>query len=292
MATFNKNNVEPAYTFTPAGIRKVASSDATNLLVKMNSSIIQLYATIAYGYNSIEEYNLNPNAYPRVMAQPFFIQRNALARANNKDLFVSVGDSRWDNFRFCMFSWLYGTDDSTTNDDVLGMTTGRYVDILGSRFVEITPIESSKYVSDYDKIYLNTLSQARIDRLYKRFWLLSPYLDYPNAPGKSFAFSGDITTRKFDGVLCFEDDRPKTWWVKLDQIDIYNDKEVIWRSNPYSTESMYTSIPEDIDIDTIKDLTQSSNAENEDKTATAGNNTTTTLILGAAALLLLGGNKE
>ena len=286
MAVFNKDSVEPVYSFTPAAIRKVASNDATNLLVKMSGSVIQLYATIAYGYDSIEEYNLTPNAYPRIMAQPYFIQRTPLARANNKDLFVSVGDRRYDNFVFCMYSWLYGTDDSTSNNDVLGMTTGRFVDILNSRFVEIVPIESSRYVSDYDKIYLKDLSQAKIDRLYKRFWRLSPYLDYPNAPGKNFAFSGDYTTRKFDGVLCFEDDRPKTWWVKLDQVDILDDSEAVWRSNPYTSDSGYSSVPEDIDIDLETDLTKNSNTENEE--VNTASTTTTTLLLGGALLLLMG----
>lgn len=286
MAQFNKDSVEPVYSFTPAAIRKVASKDATDLLVKMSGNVIQLYATIAYGYDSIEEYNLTPNAYPRIMAQPYFIQRRPLARTNNKELFVSVGDRRYDNFTFCMYSWLYGTDDSTSNNDILGMTTGRYVDILNSRFVEIVPIESSRYVSDYDKIYSKDLSQAKIDRLYKRFWRLSPYLDYPNAPGKNFAFSGDSTTRKFDGVLCFEDDRPKTWWVKLDQVDILDDTETVWRNNPYTIDSGYSSIPEDIDIDLEMDLTKDSNTENEE--VNTASTTTTTLLLGGALLLLMG----
>lgn len=289
MAKFDKNKVEPVYSFTPAAIRKMASDDATNLLVKMSGSVIQLYATIAYGYNSKEEYNLTPNAYPRIMAQPFFIQRRPMARANDKELFVSIGDSKWDNFNFCMFSWLYGVDDSLTNNDMLGLTTGRYVDILDSRFVEITPIESERYISDYDKIYLSELSRKKIDRIYKRFWRLSPYLDYPNAPGKNFAFSGDITTRQYDGVLCFEDDRPKTWWVKLDQINVYDDDEQVWRDNPYVPKSDYTSVPEDDDLDNESDATKDSNTENED-TATASSSTTTTLLIGAAALLLLGGH--
>ena len=53
MATFNKNNVEPAYTFTPAGIRKVASTDATNLLVKMNSSIMNKSKNMFAKYEKI-----------------------------------------------------------------------------------------------------------------------------------------------------------------------------------------------------------------------------------------------
>ena len=74
--------------------------------------------------------------------------------------------------------------------------------------------------------------------------------------------------------------------MKLDQVDILDDTETVWRSNPYTIDSGYSSIPEDIDIDLETDLTKDSNTENEE--VNVASTTTTTLLLGGALLLLMG----